>query len=52
MRKIVIINTGGTIAMAVDQESDAVKSQGNQPLHLLVALENTTEEEKIKSFFQ
>lgn len=33
MRKIVIINTGGTIAMAVDQESDAVKPQGDQPLH-------------------
>ncbi|RXT13879.1 asparaginase [Ammoniphilus sp. CFH 90114] len=33
MSKIIIINTGGTIAMAVDQESDAVKPQGNQPLH-------------------
>lgn len=33
MRRIVIINTGGTIAMAVDEESDAVKPQGDQPLH-------------------
>ncbi|WP_134698937.1 asparaginase [Ammoniphilus sp. YIM 78166] len=33
MNKIVIINTGGTIAMAVDEESEAVKPQGKQPLH-------------------
>jgi len=36
MSKIVIINTGGTISMAVDQESGVVKSQVHHPLHQIM----------------
>jgi L-asparaginase len=32
-KKIVVINTGGTIAMALDESTDSVKTGGNQPLH-------------------
>ncbi|MEW9669714.1 asparaginase [Ammoniphilus sp. 3BR4] len=32
-KQIAVINTGGTIAMAVDEQSEAVKPQGSQPLH-------------------
>src|SRR5579875_1619186 len=32
-KKIVIINTGGTIAMELDESTDSVKSGDVQPLH-------------------
>jgi L-asparaginase len=38
MGKIIIINTGGTIAMAVDQNSDAVDLSSEQPLHQITPL--------------
>ncbi len=37
-KKVIIINTGGTIAMELDEETDSVKAGVAQPLHLVSPL--------------
>lgn len=50
--KIVVVNTGGTIAMELDKDTDAVSVGDGQPLHQLEGLLDTYADSEMIDLFQ